>query len=279
MHLWPAEEQVSHPGHTPAATSEGSRSDCGPEGCQCPFRNTDVLYQNLYVFHIYLCCFQGHIIAQGTYNELQRSGLDVVSLLRSDEEHEHLSGTADPEKQSIHSQRTVHSHSSRCSQSSLLLLENNNTDQLPVGIFKNKDSVLTLQQELLQVWLWPQSCGWTCLQAEAVRTMAEETRAEGNVGCHIYLKYFFAGCNVLALILIILLSITAEVCHSSQPSVSHTDAWSYSHRWTLSPQVTYILQDWWLVYWWVPDLCWYPHWIFVKWPLVTRESCMIKQLC
>ncbi|XP_028288471.1 multidrug resistance-associated protein 4-like isoform X2 [Parambassis ranga] len=131
----------------------------------------------------------GHIMAQGTYNELQRSGLDVVSLLRSDEEHERSSRTADPEKQSLHSQRTVHSRSSHCSQSSLLPPENN-TDQLP---------------------------------AEPDRTMAEETRAEGNVGSHIYLKYFLAGCNALALMVIILLSITAEV--------------------------TYILQDWWLVYW------------------------------
>lgn len=50
------------------------------------------------------------------------------------------------------------------------------------------------------------------LQVEPVRTVAEETRAEGNVGGHIYLKYFTAGCNPLGLVAIVLLSIIAEVC-------------------------------------------------------------------
>lgn len=41
--------------------------------------------------------------------------------------------------------------------------------------------------------------------------MAEETRIEGNVSGHIYLKYFTAGCNVLALLAVVLLSVVAEV--------------------------------------------------------------------
>jgi len=32
VYLWPAEEQVSCPGHTPAAVPEGSRPHCGPQG-------------------------------------------------------------------------------------------------------------------------------------------------------------------------------------------------------------------------------------------------------
>uniref|UniRef100_A0A8C3AMH3 Multidrug resistance-associated protein 4 n=1 Tax=Cyclopterus lumpus TaxID=8103 RepID=A0A8C3AMH3_CYCLU len=50
---------------------------------------------------------------------------------------------------------------------------------------------------------------------ETVRSVAEETRAEGNVSGHVYLKYFSAGCNPLVLMAIV---------------------------------VAYILQDWWLVY-------------------------------
>ncbi|KAF6715600.1 Multidrug resistance-associated protein 4 [Oryzias melastigma] len=131
---------------------------------------------------------EGHIMAQGTFKELQSSGLDVVAVLGQDEDPEH-SRSAEPEKASLHSQRTNFSHNSHCSHSSLLLSDNF-TDQLPV---------------------------------EPLRTVAEETRAEGNVGGHIYLKYFTAGCNPLGLVGIVLLSILAEVA--------------------------YILQDWWLVYW------------------------------
>ncbi|KAG7234392.1 hypothetical protein INR49_004821, partial [Caranx melampygus] len=64
---------------------------------------------------------------------LQRAvllGLDVVSLLRSDEEQERLARSTDPDKVSSHSQRTQGSH---CSYSSLLPPESNGTDQLPVG--------------------------------------------------------------------------------------------------------------------------------------------------
>lgn len=60
---------------------------------------------------------QGHITAQGTYRDFQRSGLDVVSLLRSDEEQDKYSQIAEVEeleKQSLHSQNTT------CSFSSLL---------------------------------------------------------------------------------------------------------------------------------------------------------------
>uniref|UniRef100_A0A8C4HTI5 Multidrug resistance-associated protein 4 n=1 Tax=Dicentrarchus labrax TaxID=13489 RepID=A0A8C4HTI5_DICLA len=41
------------------------------------------------------------------------------------------------------------------------------------------------------------------LQVETVRTMAEETRVEGNVSGQIYLKYFTAGCNLLVLLVIL----------------------------------------------------------------------------
>uniref|UniRef100_A0A3B4GQP1 Multidrug resistance-associated protein 4-like n=1 Tax=Pundamilia nyererei TaxID=303518 RepID=A0A3B4GQP1_9CICH len=125
---------------------------------------------------------EGHVMVQGTYSELQTSGLDIVSLLRSDAEaHSVGSCSVDPDKLSLRSQWTICSHGSHCSSSSLLL----------------PDSI--------------------------AQTITEETRAEGNVSGHVYLKYFTAGCNTLVLMVIILLSIIAEVA--------------------------YILQDWWLVYW------------------------------
>ncbi|XP_068575447.1 ATP-binding cassette sub-family C member 4-like isoform X2 [Cebidichthys violaceus] len=130
---------------------------------------------------------EGHIMTQGTYNELQFSGLDIESLQKTNEEQKQWSRPSDPDKVSLLSQRTNHSHSSH---SSLLPPEGHRADQLPV---------------------------------ETVHTMAEETRAEGNVGSHIYLKYFSAGCNPLVLMVIGVLSVIAEVA--------------------------YILQDWWLVYW------------------------------
>ncbi|XP_072240527.1 ATP-binding cassette sub-family C member 4-like isoform X2 [Leuresthes tenuis] len=133
---------------------------------------------------------EGHIMSRGTYSELQSSGLDMVSLLRSDEEQERPPRSADPEILSLHSQRTNFSRSSSCSYSSLLPSDGSCIDQLPV---------------------------------ETVRSIAEENRAEGNVGGHVYLKYFTAGCHPLGLMVIVLLSVIAEAA--------------------------YILQDWWLVYW------------------------------
>ncbi|XP_020506427.1 LOW QUALITY PROTEIN: ATP-binding cassette sub-family C member 4 [Labrus bergylta] len=126
---------------------------------------------------------EGHIMAQGTYSDLQGSGLDFVSLLKSVEEQDE--GSADADRVSLQS------HGSHCSSSSLLRPDSNNkADQLP---------------------------------AVAVQSMAEETRVDGDVGGHVYCKYFTAGCNLLVLLIILLLSLTAEAA--------------------------YILQDWWLVYW------------------------------
>ncbi|XP_070711624.1 ATP-binding cassette sub-family C member 4-like [Pempheris klunzingeri] len=133
---------------------------------------------------------EGHVMAQGTYNELQGSGHDVVSYLRSNEEQEHLSQSADSVLWLCDDSLSESSRASRSAYSRLLPPDSNWTDELP---------------------------------AETVCTMAEETRVEGNVGSRIYLKYFTAGCNLAVLLAIALLSLTAEVA--------------------------YILQDWWLVYW------------------------------
>lgn len=46
--------------------------------------------------------------------------------------------------------------------------------------------------------------------------MSEETRVEGNISRHVYFKYFTAGCNVLVLMVILVLSVVAEVSHRSR---------------------------------------------------------------
>lgn len=74
-------------------------------------------------------------MVQGSYSELQSSDLDMVSLLRRDEEQEQLSPFADPEKLSLQSRWTNDSHSSHCFLNFPLPLESTYTDHLPVCIF------------------------------------------------------------------------------------------------------------------------------------------------
>ncbi|CAG5933712.1 unnamed protein product [Menidia menidia] len=132
---------------------------------------------------------EGHIIGQGTYSELQSSGLDVATLLSS-EDQDQWSCSDDLDQVSLRSQRTNYSHSSRCSLNKLLPTDNSNAEQFSV---------------------------------ENVCSAAEETRAEGNVGRQVYVKYFSASCHPVVLIAVVLLCVIAEAA--------------------------YILQDWWLVYW------------------------------
>ncbi|KAM9766343.1 ATP-binding cassette sub-family C member 4-like [Menidia menidia] len=132
---------------------------------------------------------EGHIIGQGTYSELQSSGLDVATLLSS-EDQDQWSCSDDLDQVSLRSQKTNYSHSSRCSLNKLLPTDNSNAEQFSV---------------------------------ENVGSAAEETRAEGNVGRQVYVKYFSASCHPVVLIAVVLLCVIAEAA--------------------------YILQDWWLVYW------------------------------
>ncbi|KAK5891406.1 hypothetical protein CgunFtcFv8_018661 [Champsocephalus gunnari] len=131
---------------------------------------------------------EGHIMAEGTYNELQSSGLNFQSLQRSDEDQECSIRSPEPDRLSLLSKRTNNSHSS---QSSLLVPESRFTEQQ--------------------------------LPAETVPSVAEESRAEGNVSGHIYLKYFTAGHSPAVLVFVVLISVLAEGA--------------------------YIMQDWWLAYW------------------------------
>lgn len=68
---------------------------------------------------------QGRIVTQGTYRDFQRSGLDVASLMRSEEEQDKYS-LAELDKQSFHSQKT------NCSCGSLLPPDCSITEEPPV---------------------------------------------------------------------------------------------------------------------------------------------------
>ncbi|TRY93755.1 hypothetical protein DNTS_011687, partial [Danionella cerebrum] len=130
---------------------------------------------------------EGHMVARGTYSELQQSGVDFTSLLKKDEEEE--GGVEKGEAPRSPRNRTLSQNSVRSHSSSILSMKDD-SDQLPV---------------------------------EAVHTMAEESRSQGNIGIRMYWKYFRAGANVLMLIFLLLLNLLA--------------------------QVFYILHDWWLSYW------------------------------
>ncbi|XP_016373988.1 ATP-binding cassette sub-family C member 4 [Sinocyclocheilus rhinocerous] len=115
---------------------------------------------------------EGHMVARGTYSELQRSGVDFTSLLKKDVEEEGEKGEAprSPRSRTL-SQNSVRSHSSS------VLSVKDESDQLPV---------------------------------EPVHTMTEETRTEGTIGLRMYWKYFRAGANVIMLISFVLLNLLAQ---------------------------------------------------------------------
>ncbi|XP_054655590.1 ATP-binding cassette sub-family C member 4-like isoform X3 [Dunckerocampus dactyliophorus] len=126
---------------------------------------------------------EGHMMAQGTYSELQSAGLDVGFLMKSQEEQEQQCWNANCDAVSLASRRTDHSNASRYSHSSLLPPEGAGHEQLP---------------------------------AESVHATPEEARAEGNVSTDIYVKYFTAHCHPVALVAIVLLSVIAEVAYILQ---------------------------------------------------------------
>lgn len=64
-------------------------------------------------------------MTQGTYHELNSTGFDMVSLMKSDEDL--CPGALEPDKPSIRSRNTTHSHGS-------LLQPDSSADELPVGV-------------------------------------------------------------------------------------------------------------------------------------------------
>ncbi|XP_051908218.1 multidrug resistance-associated protein 4 isoform X1 [Hippocampus zosterae] len=120
---------------------------------------------------------EGHMVAKGTYTELQRSGLDFTSLLKKDEEEEpHQSPTDFSPRSRTLSQNSVRSQAS------------------------SGHSVQDGEH----------------LEAEPVHTVAEESRAQGSIGLNIYIKYLQAGASVLVVVIALLLNILAQVAYIVQ---------------------------------------------------------------
>ncbi|KAK5861056.1 hypothetical protein PBY51_022480 [Eleginops maclovinus] len=132
---------------------------------------------------------QGQMIARGTYSDLQGSGLDFTSLLKDEEGQEEDRKTATPIPGTL--------------------------SRLPHTLSDNSISSLSSSRCSLIKAPDPNKV--------VVQPTEEESRSEGNVGLHMYVKYFRAGSNFLVLFILILLNALAHI--------------------------TFVLQDWWLACW------------------------------
>ncbi|KAJ3584312.1 hypothetical protein NHX12_014808 [Muraenolepis orangiensis] len=110
------------------------------------------------------------VLKEGGYTELQESGLDFTSLLKKQEEDD----------QQAMAEVFARTRS----------LSSTSTPSL-------SDAADLLPAEAVQT-------------AEAVHTMAEESRVEGTVGLSLYYKYLRAGAHVLILVVVVVLNIAAQ---------------------------------------------------------------------
>ncbi|XP_054637117.1 multidrug resistance-associated protein 4 isoform X3 [Dunckerocampus dactyliophorus] len=115
---------------------------------------------------------EGHMVAQGTYAELQQSGVDFTSLLKKDEEEEAQQSPKDLSPRN----RTLSQNSVRSQTSSVHSVQDGEH-----------------------------------LATEPVQTFVEESRAEGSIGVKLYIKYWRAGASIFILLVVILLNILAQV--------------------------------------------------------------------
>uniref|UniRef100_A0A3P9CNU7 Cystic fibrosis transmembrane conductance regulator n=1 Tax=Maylandia zebra TaxID=106582 RepID=A0A3P9CNU7_9CICH len=122
---------------------------------------------------------EGHMVAKGTYTELQQSGLDFTSLLKKEEE----------EQQQPHHDTPPELE---------LCLKIQCCPRLPLSS--------------------PSKMKTSYRLAEKVQTFAEETRAQGTIGIRIYAKYLAAGANIVVLLAVVLLNIMAQV-HKDSPAL------------------------------------------------------------
>uniref|UniRef100_A0A665TG51 Multidrug resistance-associated protein 4 n=1 Tax=Echeneis naucrates TaxID=173247 RepID=A0A665TG51_ECHNA len=114
---------------------------------------------------------EGQLVAKGTYNELQASGLDFTSLLTEDDGPEEQ--MQDPTAIPVSGFSRTLSYNSTTSMSSLSSSH--------------------------------------CSLIEGAESLAEESRSEGNVNLRLYVKYFMAGANFLVLLVLISLNVLAHV--------------------------------------------------------------------
>ncbi|KAM4537961.1 ATP-binding cassette subfamily C member 4-like [Fundulus diaphanus] len=117
---------------------------------------------------------EGHMVAKGTYTELQRSGVDFTSLLEKEEEEEQLQPPQDAPTRT----RTLSEISVLSKTSSVHSVKDG--DHLP---------------------------------AEPVHTVPEESRAQGTIGLKLYLKYLQAGASIFILLFVVLINLLAQVSY------------------------------------------------------------------
>uniref|UniRef100_A0AAQ5XSE2 Multidrug resistance-associated protein 4 n=1 Tax=Amphiprion ocellaris TaxID=80972 RepID=A0AAQ5XSE2_AMPOC len=117
---------------------------------------------------------EGQMVARGTYNELQGSGLDFTSLLKEDKDQEDDRQDMTPIPGTVSCFPHAVSDNSMSSMSSLS---------------SSRFSLIDRAEPLAM----------------------EESRLEGNVGLRMYVKYFMAGANFLVLLVLILLNALAHV--------------------------------------------------------------------
>ncbi|XP_061700381.1 multidrug resistance-associated protein 4 isoform X1 [Syngnathoides biaculeatus] len=117
---------------------------------------------------------EGHMVAKGTYTELQQSGVDFTSLLKKDEEED----THQPPSDFSSRTRTLSQNSVRSQASSVHSVQDGDY-----------------------------------LAAEPVHTVPEETRAQGSIGLRMYIKYMRAGASILVVVAVMLLNILAQVAY------------------------------------------------------------------
>ncbi|XP_077405833.1 ATP-binding cassette sub-family C member 4 isoform X1 [Vanacampus margaritifer] len=120
---------------------------------------------------------EGHMVAKGTYTELQQSGVDFTSLLKKDEEEEPQKPPSDLSSRS----RTLSQNSVRSQASSVHSVQDGEH-----------------------------------LAAEPVHTVPEETRAQGSIGFSMYMKYMRAGVSILFVTVVMLLNVLAQVAYILQ---------------------------------------------------------------
>ncbi|XP_044044179.1 multidrug resistance-associated protein 4 isoform X2 [Siniperca chuatsi] len=120
---------------------------------------------------------EGHMVAKGTYTELQQYGVDFTSLLKKEEEDEQQQPPQD-----------IHTRDRTLSQNSVL------SQTSSVHSVKDGDQLPT----------------------ETVQTVAEESRAQGTIGVSLYIKYLRAGGNIMILLAVILVNVLAQVAYIMQ---------------------------------------------------------------
>ncbi|CAN9498133.1 unnamed protein product [Ophioblennius macclurei] len=119
---------------------------------------------------------EGHMVAKGTYSELQRSGVDFTSLLKKEEEEEPLQQDILSRTRTL-SQNSVMSHTSS------------------IQSVKDGDSVVA---------------------EPPVQTFAEESRGQGNIGLKLYMTYLKAGASIFILLVVVFINLGAQVSYIMQ---------------------------------------------------------------